>query len=43
MNREAAASWAVEQKMLPEVPTFPNVQVVQKDPQPVPTDLRQRG
>jgi integrase len=31
-------AWAVEQKMIPEVPEFPTIKVPQKDPQPVPAE-----
>jgi integrase len=33
-----ALSWAVEQKMLPEVPKFPEVKVPKKRPRPVPAE-----
>jgi integrase len=31
-------AWAVEQKMIPEVPEFPTIKVPRKDPQPVPAE-----
>ncbi|MBL8799771.1 MAG: site-specific integrase [Planctomycetia bacterium] len=31
-------AWAVEQKLLPEVPKFPKVQVPKKKPQPIPAE-----
>jgi integrase len=37
-----ALSWAVSQKMLPEVPEFPPVRVPKKDPQPVPLESFER-
>jgi integrase len=37
-----ALSWAVEQKMLPEVPAFPSVKVPRKKPQPVPAESFER-
>lgn len=33
-----ALSWAVEQKMIPAVPTFPSIKVPKKRPQPVPAE-----
>ena len=35
---KAALNWAVAQKMLPKVPTFPTVKVPKKAPQPIPTE-----
>jgi integrase len=35
-------SWAVRQRMLPEVPDFPKVRVPKKDPQPVPPESFER-
>src|SRR5262249_13931181 len=37
-----ALAWAVEQKLLPEVPTFPEVKVPLKSPQPVPEEAFER-
>jgi integrase len=37
-----ALSWAFTQKMLAEVPPFPDVKVPKKDPQPVPTESFER-
>jgi integrase len=37
-----ALSWAVEQKLLPELPRFPAVKVPKKDPQPVPAESFER-
>jgi integrase len=37
-----AMSWAVEQKLLPEVPKFPAVKVPSKKPQPVPAESFER-
>src|SRR5262249_38316269 len=35
-------SWAVQQKILAELPTFPTVKVPKKDPQPVPLESFER-
>jgi integrase len=37
-----ALSWAVQQKLLSEVPTFPEVKPPKKDPQPVPAESFER-
>jgi integrase len=37
-----ALSWAVEQKLLPDVPKFPTVKLPQKNPQPVATEAFER-
>jgi integrase len=34
----SALAWALEQKMIHEMPTFPSVKVPKKDPQPVPAE-----
>jgi integrase len=38
----AALNWAVRQKLLPAVPSFPAVKVPRKDPQPVPVEAFER-
>jgi integrase len=35
---KTALGWAVEQKLLPAVPNFPDVKVPRKKPQPIPTE-----
>jgi integrase len=37
-----ALAWAVQQGMLPAVPTFPEIKVPKKDPQPVPVEAFER-
>lgn len=39
---KTAINWAVEQKLLPAVPTFPAVKVPKKKPQPIPAESFER-
>jgi integrase len=39
---KTALNWAVEQKLLPAVPTFPTVKVPKKKPQPIPVESFER-
>jgi integrase len=39
---KAALGWAVEQKLLPELPAFPYVKVPKKKPQPIPLESFER-
>src|SRR5262245_32495232 len=39
---KSALGWAVEQKMLPSLPTFPTIKVPKKKPQPIPAESFER-
>lgn len=39
---KTALGWAVEQKLLPAVPTFPTIKVPRKKPQPIPAESFER-
>jgi integrase len=38
VSLKTALGWAVDQKLLPELPTFPEVKVPKKKPQPIPAE-----
>src|SRR5262245_12915632 len=39
---KSALGWAVDQKMLPSLPTFPTIKVPKKKPQPIPAEAFER-